>query len=133
MELIFYSLLPFILFFILLEWFYEKILAVVYWFMGIEDPEPEGPGGDFSPDDDRGGGRERQGTGLQAPDEKRQEAGGMAPQERKMPEIIPDVKKLEPEPEPPKKPPQQFIFHEPPRAKTKPKGRGQRDDDYRGR
>ena len=132
MELIFYSLLPFILFFILLEWFYEKILAVVYWFMGIEGPEPEGPGGDFSPDDDRDGGRERQGTGLQAPDAKRREAGGMASQERKIPQIIPD--ETRPEPEPAKKPkPKPFVFDERPRGKIKPKGRGKQDDKDRGR
>ena len=132
MELIFYSLLPFILFFILLEWFYKKILAVVYWFMGIEDPEPEGPGGDFSPDDDRGGGRERQGTGLQAPDAKRREAGGMASQERVIPQTIPEEKK--PVPEPAEKPkPKPFVFSEPPRIKTKPKERTLQDDKDRGR
>lgn len=132
MELIFYTLLPFILFFILLEWFYEKILAVVYWFMGIEDPEPEGPGGDFSPDDDRGGGRDRQGTGLQAPDAKRREAGGMASQERVIPQTIPEEKKLVPEPaEKPK--PKPFVFSEPPRIKTKLKERTLQDDKDRGR
>ena len=133
MEFIIYLLLPFILFFIVLEWFYEKILAVVYWFMGIEDTEPEGPGGDFSPDDNRGGGREWQGKELQKPEEKRPAADGMPPQERRIPQIIPGEK--EPEPEPVKKPkPKPFVFSEPPREKIKIKDRkGKQDDKYRGR
>ncbi len=131
MKLIIYLLLPVILFLMLLEWAYEKILTVVYWFMGTKDTEPEGLGRDKQ-DDNRSRSRTGQGKELQAPDEKRRAAGGMAAQERAIPKTIPEDRKSAPDPAEEQKP-EIFVFVEPTRGKLKPKGRGKRDDKYRGR
>ena len=113
MEYLIYLLLPFIWFFMLLEWVYKKTRNLFYW--AFYEPEPG------KQKRQRGGERKAkaaskpksQGGKIPEPEEKPSGDDGMAAQEKTIPQIIPEPKKPEPE----KKKPPVFVF-EPPKRET---------------
>lgn len=119
MEYLIYLLLPFIWFFMLLEWIYEKFCKLVNFFTG--DPEPKGNGRDE---------RRTQTTEKQRkiirPDRIPPTDDGMNPQERTIPYHTEERK-----PEPVKEKPPEFVFETPKRHTLKTNDK-KRDKERRG-
>lgn len=124
MELLIYCLYPFILLFMLLEWFYKKILYFVYWCMGVQDDTKPRESRENT-DDDRRETEEKQRKNIEYP-ERIPEDKGMNPQERIIPQLPQDEKKPEPEkktlPKPDIKPRIKGSLTPKPKPKQKPRG-----------
>ena len=109
MELLIYCLYPFALLFMLLEWFYKKILHFIYWLMG-EPRTPRKRPDNY--DDDRPDATETQRKTIEYPERIKQDKG-MNPQERTLPYITPEPVKQEP---PKKEKPPEFVYEPPKRG-----------------